>query len=223
LLDGDNENPKINLHAHFLYGNNAADILQQYEVPKEFDFLSGDMDSHDFFVMDDILEHFSPRIVTTEYNQNWPRVFMLSQVDPTLVAGGTGSFKFEQCIWGASASSLKHLMESKGYILVGVTPGLDSFWGRQDLFVGCFDVPSFQEYEQLMDLGQPMHSQQRDLNFLNKVVDTGVWKATGDIEQARDAARTALMKNMKSDAILPCLSKAAVLVAGEEGTSSLQN
>jgi len=207
LLDGDNENPEINLHSHYLYGNNAADVLQQYDVPQDLDFLSGDMDSHDFFVMDNILDHYSPRIVTTEYNQNWPKEFMLSQVDPTLVTGPKGSFKFEGCIWGASASALNHLMESEGYVLVGVTPGLDLFWGRRDLFEGCFDVPSFEEYEPLMNLGRPMHYKQRDVNFLDKLLDTKVWKETGDIEQARDAARTALMKNMKSDAILPCLSE----------------
>jgi hypothetical protein len=132
---------------------------------------------------------------------------MLSQVDPTLVTGPKGSFKFEGCIWGASASALNHLMESKGYVLVGVTPGLDLFWGRRDLFEGCFDVPSFEEYEQLMNLGRPMHYKQPDVNFLDKLLDTKVWKETGDIEQARDAARTALMKNMESDAILPCLSE----------------
>jgi hypothetical protein len=72
LLDGDNENPEINLHAHYLFGTNAADVLKMYNVPEELDFLSGDMDSHDYFVMDNILTHYRPRVVTTEYNMNWP-------------------------------------------------------------------------------------------------------------------------------------------------------
>jgi hypothetical protein len=215
LLDGQNENPEINLHAHFLYGDNAAYILQQYNVPRELDFLSGDMDSHDFFVMDNILGHFSPRVVTTEYNRNWPNDFTLSQIDPTLAAGEKGSFKFEECIWGASASSWKLLMESKGYVLVGVSPGLDLIWGRRDLFEGCFDVPSFQDYESLMRLGTLAHKKQVDLLFLNKLVDTKVWKETGDIEQARDVARKTVVKHMESGVVIPCLSEASKLL-GED-------
>lgn len=71
LLDGDNENPEINLRAHYLYGNNIVSILKKYDVPKELDFYSGDMDSHDYFVLDNALEHFRPRVITTEYNSNW--------------------------------------------------------------------------------------------------------------------------------------------------------
>ena len=82
-----------------------------YNVPEELDFLSGDMDSHDYFVMDNILTHFHPRVVTTEYNMNWPEHMTLSQIDPQLFKSSqnlTDSFAFAGCIWGASASSWRH-------------------------------------------------------------------------------------------------------------------
>ncbi len=205
LLDGDNENLEINLHAHYLYGTNAADVLKMYNVPKELDFLSGDMDSHDYFVMDNILTHYHPRVVTTEYNTNWPQNMALSQIDPKLSPNLSDSFVFAGCIWGASASALRILMEKYGYALVGVTPGLDLLWGRKDVF-SCFDIPSFESYVPLMGLGGLMHQKQKDLAFLDKLVDTSVWEETKDIDKARRSARLILEKNMASERVLPCLS-----------------
>jgi hypothetical protein len=92
-----------------------------YNVPEELDFLSGDMDSHDYFVMDNILTHYRPQVVTTEYNINWPEHMNLSQIDPQLfkssqTQNSTYSFVFAGCmIWGASASSWRLLMLMHGY------------------------------------------------------------------------------------------------------------
>ena len=167
LLDGDNENPEINLHAHYLYSTNAADVLKSHNVPEELDFLSGDMDSHDYFVMDNILKHFRPRVVTTEYNRNWPEDMTLSQIDPKLVkasSNSSDSFVFAECIWGASASALKFLMEIHGYELVGVASALDLIWGRKDVF-SCYDIPPFERYVPLMRLGTLGHKPQQDLSI----------------------------------------------------------
>jgi hypothetical protein len=153
LLDGDNENLEINLHAHYLYSTNAASILKQYNVPKELDFLSGDMDSHDYFVMDNILTHFRPRVVTTEYNMNWPEDMTLSLIDPMLRKASSNSsytFKLEGCIWGASASALKYLMESYGYELIGVATGLDLIWGRKVSPTKCQTLEHNTLYSQLL-------------------------------------------------------------------------
>lgn len=73
LLDGTRKNADINLHAHFLFANNIGEILNHHNVHKELDFLSCDMDSHDLFVMKGILDAgFRPRVITTEYNSNFP-------------------------------------------------------------------------------------------------------------------------------------------------------
>lgn len=96
-------------------------------------------------------------------------------------------------------------MEKYGYALVGVTPGLDLLWGRKDVF-SCFDIPSFESYVPLMGLGGLMHQKQKDLAFLDKLVDTSVWEETKDIDKARRSARLILEKNMASERVLPCLS-----------------
>jgi len=208
LLDGKNENPAINLHAHYLYGNNAADILRKYGVPSDLDFLSGDMDSHDYFVMENILESFHPQVVTTEYNSNWPIDFAITQVDPTLdpSAAELQSFKFRQCVWGASALAMKILLEKHSYSLIGVTPRLDLIWGRQDS-LDCFDVPSFDEYEHLMKLGPLHHRPQTDMSFLSILADVSVWSETKDINEAKTAAQ--MKDNMKSSSVLPCYKNVA--------------
>jgi hypothetical protein len=201
LLDGDNENPKINLHAHYLYGTNAANVLKMYNVPEELDLLSSDMDSHDYFVMDNILTHYHPRVVTTEYNRNWPEHMPLSQIDPKLFKSSqnsSDSFVRAGCIWGASASSWRLLMLMHGYALVGVSPGLDLIWGRKDVF-NCYDIPTFDSYVPLMKLDSHAHAAQLDLSFLDKLIDTVVWEETKDIEQAKRSAQLMLKKNMASD------------------------
>jgi hypothetical protein len=50
LMDGSNENPKINLHKEWIYSYNINQLFRKYDVPKEFDILSIDLDSFDYFV-----------------------------------------------------------------------------------------------------------------------------------------------------------------------------
>ena len=206
LLDGTNSNPEINLHSHFLYANNIVGILEKYSVPKQLDFLSGDMDSHDYFVMASILEHFKPRVVTTEYNQNWPLDFSITQIDPTVGTKSQppSSFVFRQCVWGASASALKILLEKHGYQLVGVTPELDLIWASREELV-CYDVPEFEEYIPMMRLGNRLHRPQENMDFIDVLADSSVWEETKDIEKAKEAARQKILQNINSPNRIPCL------------------
>lgn len=210
LLDGNNENPEINLHAHYLFASNIVDILKQYDVPEEPDLLSGDMDSHDYFVMESILTAFKPRVVTTEYNMNWPGGYNIAQLDPMMTDPTLENYeyKFKNCVWGASAPALKILMERSGYVLIGVTPNLDLFWGRSDVF-HCYDIPPFDQYLSLMRLGSLLHPQQQDLSFLDNLVDTKVWEETKNVTMAKASAVKMLKENMKSNHVLPCLSVVA--------------
>ncbi len=117
--------------------------------------------------MDNILKHFCPQVVTTEYNRNWPEDMTLSQIDPKLVKASlnsSDSFVFAECIWGASASALKFLMEIHGYELVGVASALDLIWGWKDVF-SCYDIPPFERYVPLMRLGTLGHKPQQDLSI----------------------------------------------------------
>lgn len=207
LLDGMNQNVSINLHAHYLYSTNIEDILLQYDVHKEPDFLSSDMDSHDFFVLASILHSFKPRVVTTEYNSNWPLGWHISQIDPSLSQDlwniSRNNFEFRQCIWGASASSLKQLMDRHKYSLIGVTPRLDLFWARNDLLT-CFRVPDFSFFVPKMDLGRLHHNHQHNKQYEDWLIDTNVWMTTGDVQKAKISARSTIEQMISSGNPIPC-------------------
>ena len=68
LFDMGNENKGINLFKHMITSENVIDIFQQYNTPLQFDLLSVDIDSHDFYVLDKILQTYTPRIFVCEYN-----------------------------------------------------------------------------------------------------------------------------------------------------------
>lgn len=52
----------------FIKPNNIVSLLTKYECPKEFDFLSVDIDSFDYDVIGNILSAYSPRLVVAEFN-----------------------------------------------------------------------------------------------------------------------------------------------------------
>ena len=69
LLDGGNEDPDINLKKVMFWPDNIIELFQKFEVLKYFDFLSVDMDSYDWFMLEKILEAgYEPRVVIIEAN-----------------------------------------------------------------------------------------------------------------------------------------------------------
>ena len=69
LLDGGNEDPSINLKKVMFWPYNIVELFQTFEVKKQFDLLSVDMDSYDWFTLEKILEAgYRPRVVVVECN-----------------------------------------------------------------------------------------------------------------------------------------------------------
>ena len=203
LLDGDRENAAINLHAHFLFQDNIAQILRKYKVPSDLDYLSCDMDSHDLFVLKAILAAgFRPRVITTEYNANFPLGMSITQIDPTLKsAQSTGyTFDFKQCAWGASASALRSVASQFGYVLVGRIGYLDLVWLRDDLIDPSWNVPDFEWFFRDADrLGQLHHQPQVSEDIYNYILDYASFQLDDDVDKAKASAKELLQA---SD--LPC-------------------
>jgi hypothetical protein len=100
-----------------------------------------------------ILEaNYRPRVISTEFNSNYPLNVTITQMDPKMLIGyasnkhrkrkeneghshklSLNKFKFSGCIWGASASAWQTLMNIHGYTLVGRVSELDLFWIRNDI------------------------------------------------------------------------------------------
>ena len=71
-MDGQNENSEINLFKEFFYPHNIVPLFKKYNVRQEFDLLSVDTDSYDFFTLTAILEAgYNPRVIIVEYNSDF--------------------------------------------------------------------------------------------------------------------------------------------------------
>lgn len=130
-MDGKYENSNIGLRKHFVTRENILDLFSNYEVPKEFDLLSIDIDGNDWHLWNAILKEYSPRVVVIEYNPNF-----IPPDDRTIIYD-------EDFFWGkvphgayhgASAQALFNLARFYNYSLVYIEKiGVNMFFVRDDI------------------------------------------------------------------------------------------
>src|SRR5436190_5930337 len=124
-MDGSGDG--IHVKKEFITAENINDLFAKYNVPHEFDLLSIDIDTNDYWVWSAI-KNYSPRVVVMEYNSSIPWTESKStSYDPTARWDGTDYF-------GASLLALKNLGDSKGYTLITCdSGGVNAFFVRNDL------------------------------------------------------------------------------------------
>ena len=117
----------INVIREFITPFNIVSILQGASCPKAFDFLSIDLDSFDYDIMDSLLKEFSPSVICSEFNSSLP---VMSSVKLKYEHGYTwdNTNKF-----GYSFMAGKNLFERHGYKLVFNQQGLNLYAVRADL------------------------------------------------------------------------------------------
>jgi hypothetical protein len=97
--------------------NCLDNILLKYEVPKDFDFLSIDVDSYEYEIWMN-LESFSPNLICLECNQ-FETDFSVIDYDPSFDKVGKASlYKYKNKrvgYGGATVGLLNKLAEEKGY------------------------------------------------------------------------------------------------------------
>lgn len=128
LIDGSHEDSKINLKKHMVTAWNIVDCLKKYNIPKNFQFLSLDIDQNTFYVLKKILTFYSPDIIDVEYNSSHApdqdKVVMyhdLNQWD------GTDYF-------GASLLSFYLMLRPLNYSLVYTdSTGTDAFFIKDEI------------------------------------------------------------------------------------------
>lgn len=127
LLDGENENLSINLHRHFLTSNNICDIFQTYNVPKQPEYISIDVDSTDLWLFRALLGEYRAMVFSVEYNANYP-------LNKAITFPDSASEHWEgDRGYGASLKALTPVAAEQGYSLLWGVPGLDAFFIRNDL------------------------------------------------------------------------------------------
>ncbi len=99
---------KLNKLVTFEGSNKLENILQDTKIPKNFDFLSIDVDGCDYYIFEQ-LELFTPKIICIEFNHMIPNEVEFVQIK---------NFAFKQ---GSSPKSLVNLAKLKNYHLVANT------------------------------------------------------------------------------------------------------
>lgn len=122
------EAKRNNVKKHWVSRENVAEILEQYEVPKNFDFLSLDIDSIDYYVLEALLAAgYSPRAIVTEYNGTYGPVLPVVVKYPIDIGKLWGDY------YGASLAAFYYLLKDNGYRLVYCeSNGVNAFWVRDE-------------------------------------------------------------------------------------------
>ncbi|OWA50366.1 hypothetical protein BV898_14885 [Hypsibius exemplaris] len=201
LLDGGHENKEINLQKKILFADNIAKIFYVNDVPIEVDYVSCDMDSHDLWVLRAILEAgYRPRVMSSEYNVNYPLSAALTIFDPTVSRTGsagnndTFSIKWLDCAFGSSAKALWMLAKSFGYELVGRVSYLDLIFVRADLIEDWMLLPELEWFFRNEQLGRLFHMSLTDNDTLSRVIDFETYSKTLDFDLSHAAAMEILRR-----------------------------
>lgn len=132
LMDGGYNNPAINLHKEFITVENINSLFAKYNVPKQFDLLSIDIDYNDWHVWHAIDLSYQPRVVVIEYNSSLlPHEDRIAMYHPLGKWDGTNYF-------GASILAFYNLGVAKEYSLVYADAnGINLFFIRNDVIAEC--------------------------------------------------------------------------------------
>ena len=135
VLQMDGTEYKVNtgdIKIHFITKENIVMLFERYNVPKEFDFLSVDIDGNDYYVTDEILRAgYRPRVICSEINPHLGSSDAITiPYDPHFVWS-----KENDITWfGMSFAASIQLMNKWGYQLVNVEDmANNAFFVRNDL------------------------------------------------------------------------------------------
>jgi hypothetical protein len=150
LMDGSNENEHLNLAQEFITAENIEELFEKYDVPKEFDLLSIDIDGNDYWVWKAIT-NYKPRIVVIEYNACFP-------VSESKTIPYQADFVWDKTDYmGATLAALEKLGKEKDYTLIATDPnGVNAFFVLDELVSGKFTPrPLEQIYHPARYKGKP--------------------------------------------------------------------
>ena len=183
LLDGENENPEINLHKEFITSSNISTVFRKYNVPKEPEYISIDLDSTDLWIFDALARNYRAMLFSVEYNSNYPLSAAI-----TFPNNPKDKWKGDRG-YGASLKALNLVAVKHGYSLLWVVPYLDAFFIRNDLIKDGTNTISFpfEKWEPQTQL--PCHPPLRDKNRAAIFVDYETYLNTdGDIVKSKQKA-----------------------------------
>ena len=103
-----NEVAKVHRFVSFEGSNSLDSIYSEYDIPRDFDFLSIDIDGVDYHIFES-LKKFKPKVICIEFNPAIPNAVDYVQAKDMGVKHGS------------SAKAIVRLADEKGYVLAAVT------------------------------------------------------------------------------------------------------
>jgi hypothetical protein len=141
-FDCDYENINKNIHKEFINADNVIDIFSKHKIPYEFDLLSVDVDFNDFYILKQILNIYTPRVIIVEYNSNFKLEDKIVKYKIDGKWDGTDYF-------GGSIVSMCKLGNKNGYDLVFAdSNGVNLFFIKKSE-IGSFDFLNKNDCEKL--------------------------------------------------------------------------
>lgn len=193
LFDCHNENESIKLYKHFLTSNNICEIFQKYNVPKEVDYISIDVDSIDLWLFKALLKEYKAKLFSVEHNANYPIDRAITKLE------NSNSFEGDR-LYGASLKALNLVAKKYGYTLIWVVEELDAFFIRNDLIKNELDFfnSSLKKWKSVSNkiCHKPVDRKEK----LKECLDYEVFlESNGNIEKsiesAQDICKIVLLKN----------------------------
>lgn len=107
---------RISVAACHVTPDNLAPMFKTYEVPRDFGFLTLDIDSYDYDVADELLRMYNPRVICVEINERIPPPIKYA----LRYRRGQALPEVGSIFGGVSIAMMHELFDRFGYVVVGL-------------------------------------------------------------------------------------------------------
>jgi hypothetical protein len=144
MFDGKYENKQINLFQQFFTKENVLDVFKKFNISKNVDVFSLDIDLNDFYVMKEILKEYSPKIIICEYNSYF------NYHEDKITIYSPNEYWDGSNYQHASLLSWHKLFSKYNYSLVYCEKnGINCFWLRNDLIPENIEIENINNLQAL--------------------------------------------------------------------------
>lgn len=127
LVDG-KEFPGV--YKSFITKENIIDTLKLFNTPKGFDLLSIDIDGNDYWILREVLSHYKPRVIVSEFNSEHPL-----EESKTIEYNPEFTFDNFSDYYGYTFGAGEKLANEFGYTIIWQQSNTNLFYLRNDLVI----------------------------------------------------------------------------------------
>eukprot|EP00966_Prymnesium_polylepis_P215613 4993189-Prymnesium_polylepis.1 len=186
------DDARVGCVREWITSDSVVDVFRRHGVARSVDYVSIDVDSTDVWILRALLasEAFRPKVLSVEYNSNFPWGYHLAFPDTTHSVAHAALRRWDgDCYMGSSASAITLVAREHGYVLVDVEPGFDLFFVDEKLW-GSRPLP---DLESVREAAYRPFNIRRNHAALSgdkaaAFVDYEVLRASGSVEKARRRA-----------------------------------